>query len=150
MDSVGLFVLFLFVGVLFGIIKHFYDIIVALINYFKRDYFSKYIPPRPLKARYKSVLEQHFTFYKKLTLKNKKHFEWRVQKFIDMKEFIPRGSLQEVSPSSVQHCLSLRVQPFKSHLDIPKFTLSISGEYWSTRIITTVQSHNSITRERLI
>lgn len=97
MGFASVIVILVFIGLIITLIKHFYDIVSALIKYFKKDYFSKYVPPRPLNPRYKSVLAKHFTFYQKLSARDKKHFEGRVQKFIGMKEFIPRGELSEVT-----------------------------------------------------
>ena len=43
-------------------------------------------------------MEQYQDYYKALNNRNKKLFEKRVQKFIEIKKFIPRGELNEISP----------------------------------------------------
>ncbi|MFY0651177.1 MAG: zinc-dependent peptidase [Cyclobacteriaceae bacterium] len=45
---------------------------------------------RPLGRKYKQILKQHFSYYNDLNPEEKKHFERKVQYFIDTKEFIPR------------------------------------------------------------
>lgn len=43
-------------------------------------------------------MTQNFTFYISLCEKDKQVFERRVQKFIDLKQFIPRGGIRDISP----------------------------------------------------
>ena len=57
---------------------------------------KKYLILRNLEDIYKPYLERYFTFYNALTDKDKLLFERRVQKFIDLKQFIPRG-IKEVN-----------------------------------------------------
>lgn len=59
------------------------------INYF--DY--KFYTPKliPLQTKFKKSLQKYFEFYQNLTSKNKLQFERRVQYFITVKKFIPRG-----------------------------------------------------------
>lgn len=52
---------------------------------------------RDLKTFYKPYLIEYFKFYNALDKENKKLFERRVQFFIDLKTFIPRGGLRKVS-----------------------------------------------------
>jgi MtfA peptidase len=49
-----------------------------------------------IKPEYRTALEKHFQYYKKLDRKEKDLFEKRVQYFINIKKFIPRN-LQEVT-----------------------------------------------------
>ncbi len=58
---------------------------------------KRYLPLRNLESVYKPYLEQYFSFYNSLDDEKKLIFEKRVQKFIDIKEFIPRG-IKEVTP----------------------------------------------------
>lgn len=46
--------------------------------------------PRPLQRKYKQILKKHFAFYNQLSSRNKIKFEHKVQRFIYLKEFIPR------------------------------------------------------------
>jgi len=52
---------------------------------------------KKLKPSYKQIIETKLPFYQKLSDTQKKHFERRVQHFIDIKEFIPRGTITTVS-----------------------------------------------------
>ncbi|MBI9069045.1 MAG: zinc-dependent peptidase, partial [Salinivirgaceae bacterium] len=53
---------------------------------------------KKLNPKYKIYLQKHFSFYNKLSTSDKEHFEKRVQLFIDLKTFIPRGGLTEITP----------------------------------------------------
>lgn len=53
---------------------------------------------RNLKSIYRPYLESYFKFYRALDVENRQLFERRVQFFIDLKTFIPRGGLKTVSP----------------------------------------------------
>ena len=52
---------------------------------------SKLILPKRLEPRYKIHIAKHLSFYKYLGPQSKLKFERRVQQFINLKEFIPRG-----------------------------------------------------------
>lgn len=52
---------------------------------------------RNIKQVYKPYLSKYFKFYNALNEENKRLFERRVQFFIDLKTFIPRGGLRRVS-----------------------------------------------------
>ncbi|HLF33846.1 MAG TPA: zinc-dependent peptidase [Cyclobacteriaceae bacterium] len=65
----------------------FYDI----INYFFRNDINRYLLIRPLRDKHKKIIESAFTYYQILSEQNKKLFEKRVRKFIDMKKFFYRG-----------------------------------------------------------
>ncbi|MBE0674297.1 MAG: hypothetical protein IH591_06515, partial [Bacteroidales bacterium] len=58
-----------------------------------RPYGNRLVPGylylRKLESRYTPSLERYFPFYNALSDKKKRHFEKRVQKFIDIKQFIP-------------------------------------------------------------
>ncbi|TVQ15324.1 MAG: DgsA anti-repressor MtfA [Bacteroidetes bacterium] len=51
-----------------------------------------------MEKKYQPYLTHNFPFYNALSDKNKLHFEKRVQRFIDMKQFIPRGGIGEITP----------------------------------------------------
>lgn len=53
---------------------------------------------RNLQPKYQPYLNRYFKFYRNLDAANKRLFERRVQFFIDLKTFIPRGGLRSVSP----------------------------------------------------
>ena len=65
--------------------------------YVKR-YLKRYLFFRKLENVYKPWLVKYFPFYNSLTPEHKALFEKRVQKFIDLKQFIPRGGLKIVTP----------------------------------------------------
>jgi len=58
------------------------------IRFFLKDLDKVYLP----------YLRHYFPFYNAMTDTNKMYFERRVQQFIKMKEFIPRGGIAEVTP----------------------------------------------------
>lgn len=58
----------------------------------------RYIIRRNLQPGYVMYLAINFRFYNALSDVEKKKFERRVQKFIDIKEFVPRGGIIEVTP----------------------------------------------------
>jgi len=74
-----------------------YQVIRALILFFFKNYINKHLLFRKLKMEYILVLEKYSTYYQNLDTENKKVFRRRMQKFIDMKEFVPRGGLAAVS-----------------------------------------------------
>lgn len=93
-----IFLILLFViSVIWMILYNSYKIIEAITNYFFRDYINRYLLWRKIKPAYKAVLQIHSEYYKQLSSQEKDHFERRVQKFIYMKSFIPRGELKEVT-----------------------------------------------------
>lgn len=85
-------------------------IIAAIATlYFRLHYFTdsplairkssaKYWFLRSLRPIYRPYLVCNFPFYNRLNDKDKILFEKRVQKFIDKKDFIPRGGIKKVTP----------------------------------------------------
>jgi MtfA peptidase len=76
---------------------------VYALNVFMSAWFMQRLLPSPLllkklEKRYKLYLLKYFPFYNALSEKQKKTFEKRVQKFIDLKQFIPRGGIKVVTP----------------------------------------------------
>lgn len=61
-----------------------------------RWFSRKYLPA--LNPEYRHFLVGHFPFYNSLNDSDQILFEGRVQKFINLKEFIPRGGIREVTP----------------------------------------------------
>jgi len=80
-----------------GIIIYSYQIIRAIALFFFKNYINRHLLLRRLNPAYRVALEQYSTYYQNLNEENKKIFRRRTQKFIDMKEFVPRGSLHVVS-----------------------------------------------------
>jgi len=76
--------------------KALYEIVYALLNYFIPERLHGSLLIKKLKPKYKAPLEKHLSYYQKLPLDKKKVFEKRVQKFIDLKDFIPR-EMREVT-----------------------------------------------------
>ena len=60
--------------------------------------FKRYLFLRRLDSIYRPFLEQYFSFYNSLDSKKKLIFEKRVQKFMDIKKFIPRGGIKSITP----------------------------------------------------
>jgi len=79
-------------------------LVIYALSVFMTSWFMKRILPRPLifhrglEKKYKIYLLKYFPFYNALSERQKITFEKRVQKFIDLKKFIPRGSIREISP----------------------------------------------------
>lgn len=67
------------------------SIALDLFRYFFGEKATKYVLVKPLQPSYKKALETYFTYYNNLPTAQKKIFERRVQLFIDLKKFIPRG-----------------------------------------------------------
>lgn len=65
---------------------------------FVKRRLKKYLYLRNLEEIYKPTLLKYFAFYNLLDPKEQKLFEKRVQKFIDLKKFIPRGGIKEITP----------------------------------------------------
>lgn len=74
-----------------------YKIIEAITNFFFRDFINRNLLFKKLRPAYKAVLQQHSKYYNQLYGGDKRLFERRVQKFINMKQFIPRGGLEKVT-----------------------------------------------------
>ncbi len=71
------------------------------ISYYAKGQFNRYLINRKIKPSYKKILIAYFRYYHTLSDKNKLHFEKRVQKFIDIKRFDPRGSFTKVTDEMV-------------------------------------------------
>ena len=81
-----------------GVVFKFYYIIRSIINYFFKDHINRYLLTTNLKPHYKAILEQKFSYYNHLNAQDKLIFEKRVQKFINVKEFVPRGGIKTITP----------------------------------------------------
>lgn len=75
-----------------------YYLIAYIDSPFVKKNLKKYLLPRKLKKIYLPYLRHNFPLYNALDDKNKVLFQRRVQKFIDMKQFIPRGGITEITP----------------------------------------------------
>ncbi len=74
-----------------------YDITKVIINYFFKEHINKHLLVKQLKPVYKQILIDQFHYYQQLDEDDKTTFEKRVQKFINMKKFVGRGQIQEVT-----------------------------------------------------
>lgn len=81
----------------FGVFINLFSVVKVIINYFFKDHLNRYLLIRKLHPTYKKILEEHFRYYNDLSKEDKILFEKRVQKFINMKSFVPRGRIKEVS-----------------------------------------------------
>ncbi|MDH5609385.1 MAG: zinc-dependent peptidase, partial [Cyclobacteriaceae bacterium] len=80
-----------------GIIIPSYQISRALFRFFLGDYYNLNWLRKELEPGYRAPLARHFRFYRQLSPRAKKSFERRVQKFIDQKDFSPKGGLPDVT-----------------------------------------------------
>lgn len=96
-----IFIILLFailaVSLLGIILVNSYKIVEAVTNFFFRDYINRNLLFKKLRPAYKSVLQKYSKYYNQLSSNDKSLFERRVQKFINMKKFIPRGGLEKVT-----------------------------------------------------
>ncbi|CAN5911504.1 hypothetical protein BH24BAC1_BH24BAC1_09430 [soil metagenome] len=92
------FVLAVVVGILAVIGTKLFSVLRAVTNHYGGNFLNRYLLFTNLLPGYKEVLSRRSSFYQKLSDPEKRFFERRVQKFIHLKEFIPRGGLQEVTP----------------------------------------------------
>ncbi len=92
-DFAFVFALLVVFGLAYIRLHYFTDSPVAI-----RKSSAKYWFLRSLRPIYRPYLVRNFPFYNRLNDKDKILFEKRVQKFIDKKDFIPRGGLKKVSP----------------------------------------------------
>jgi MtfA peptidase len=74
-----------------------FDMFRAIIMFFLKDQLARWLLFRSLNVKSKAYLQSVFTYYQNLTPRGKKFFERRVQKFMDMKEFVARGDLETVT-----------------------------------------------------
>jgi MtfA peptidase len=86
-----------FLPLLFAVIAVYIQIRFSNAPYIKRN-LKKYLFLRNLDKVYKPYLSRYFPFYNSLPAKEKLVFERRIQKFIDLKQFIPRRGIREISP----------------------------------------------------
>ena len=68
-----------------------FSILFHLLRYIFGEFATSFVHFKPIKPSYKKALEQHFTYYKNLNENHKRSFEQRVQRFIDLKTFVPRN-----------------------------------------------------------
>jgi Mlc titration factor MtfA (ptsG expression regulator) len=80
-----------------GAVFVYFRIMLSESAFLKRN-LKRYLFLRNLEKKYKPFLSQYFSFYNSLSNKNKLVFERRVQKFIDIKKYIPRGGIKEITP----------------------------------------------------
>ena len=83
--------------VFFGATLVYYILVYLEVPFVKKN-LKKYLFMRNLQRIYQPYLVRYFPFYNALSDRNKLFFERRVQKFIDMKQFIPRGGITEITP----------------------------------------------------
>jgi Mlc titration factor MtfA (ptsG expression regulator) len=95
--------IFVVIGILFllfvvaMVVYSLYDMFRKIVLFFFKDQLARLLLFRNLNTRSKIFLQKYFLYYRNLSDKDKRLFERRVQKFMDMKEFVPRGELKEVS-----------------------------------------------------
>jgi MtfA peptidase len=75
-----------------------YLFVRGIAYHFFGDFINRHLLFTNLKPVYKQVLIQHCKYYRQLKEADKVHFERRVQKFINIKQFIARGGLKEITP----------------------------------------------------
>lgn len=85
------------IGIILFIIGYAYVQVRFSESPFVKRRLKKYLFLRNLEKVYKPTISKNFSFYNSLCPKNKLLFERRVQKFIDLKQFIPRGGIKEIT-----------------------------------------------------
>lgn len=75
-----------------------YYILGYINSSFVKKYLKRYLFYRNMERKYQPYLTRNFPFYNALSDKNKIRFEKRVQRFIDIKKFIPRAGIREITP----------------------------------------------------
>lgn len=91
-------VIFFFIFIVgYGLLT-FIEIVSGIFTYQTNKYIGPYILIRNLKKQYRPAIEQNMPYYEKLDNKHRLKFEKRVQRFIDVKKFIPRGEIKEITP----------------------------------------------------
>lgn len=88
----------LIVILVFLTLRLFSTAVIGIFRYLFKSIINRYFLYRKLKIQYRYVLENKFKFYNTLSDKEKIRFGKRVQKFIDMKDFVPKGELTKVNP----------------------------------------------------
>lgn len=73
------------------VIYNIFATIRAIIKWLFGDYINTYLLLADIDPLYKASIEKYLPFYRRLNPTEKKTFEKRVQKFINQKQFIPRG-----------------------------------------------------------
>jgi MtfA peptidase len=91
-------IILLVVGVV-AIGRRILAVLLTVTYHYGGDFINRHLLFKNLRPEYKKELARRSSFYQKLSDKDKLHFERRVQKFIDLKEFVPRGGLLEVTPA---------------------------------------------------
>ena len=86
-----------FLGIVAIAVYNIYDMFRTIVLFFLKDKLARWLLFRKLNAKSKIFLQQNFSYYRRLPDHHKKFFEKRVQKFMDMKEFVPRGELAQVT-----------------------------------------------------
>lgn len=139
MDISFLIIVFVILFLALFILKQSYDIINLLTNYFFKNKLGQHFLPKELKREYKEVLATKFAYYQKLNDKDKLLFERRVQKFINMKQFIPRQGLK-ITPEVIALIAGSAIQ----------ITFGYPGIYFkhfSRILIYSDQYYSSITKK---
>lgn len=94
---ISIVILVFVVGIVGGVVVRSYQVIKSLLDFFFKDFFNRHLIFRKLNSRSRAFLGRNFKFYQRLNGRDKLLFERRVQKFMNMKEFEPRGELKEVT-----------------------------------------------------
>lgn len=70
---------------------------VYISNHDIKDFINRNLLFQNLDPSFKLIIQKHFKNYNRLSEKDKILFEKRVHKFMNMKEFIPKGDLKEIT-----------------------------------------------------
>ncbi len=71
--------------------------IIPIYKAFTKRFINPYLFYVDLKPKYKTILQEHFLYYRLLSKENQHIFKKRLAKFLALKEFVPRGELTQVS-----------------------------------------------------
>ncbi|WP_258103027.1 zinc-dependent peptidase [Marinoscillum sp. MHG1-6] len=89
---------FVLAGIIIFALVNFLQVFWSIFDYFLGDRRNTNWLIKPLRSEYKDIIQNKFSFYQQLGFRQRKTFEKRLQKFIDQKNFEPKGELKEVTP----------------------------------------------------
>jgi MtfA peptidase len=96
-ETVSIWILILFISILFLVVfVYAYNILEYLYAqfFFKPFYIHFYPFPKKLDSNQKNIINQNFSFYRRLSLTRKKYFEHRVAHFVRSYDFYGREKLE--------------------------------------------------------
>lgn len=94
----GLIFLLIFLAFLVTLSYLVFDFFKTIFNALFSEYVNRNWLIKRLNSSYENVLNERFSFYQNLNTESQQIFRRRLQKFIDHKTFVPKGTLESISP----------------------------------------------------